>query len=145
MDRSFCPIMKAISEIGDRWILLILRESFLGVRRFDDYHTNLKVSKSVLSTKLSRMIELKLLEKRTYKEENERSRQEYRLTQKGIELYKIIIALLEWGNSHLVKEGEPSIFVVDREEKKEVEVVIEDSSGRPLNWRGLELIAREKR
>lgn len=139
LNRDFCPVTKAMREIGDKWTLLIMRECFWGFRRFDDFQTNLNISKSVLTTKLNQMIELDLLEKQSYKETGKRTRYEYRFTQKGKDLTKIILSFLDWGNKYLVNEGEKTIKVVDKMTKKEVNIDILDHSGKRLKYRELEM------
>ena len=139
LDRTFCPVSKAMKGLGDKWTLLIMRECFWGFRRFDDFQTNLNISKSVLTTKLNQMIEMELLEKRSYKETGKRTRYEYTFTQKGKDLTKIILSFLDLGNKYMVKEGEKTIKVVDKKSKKEVTIDILDSSGKRLKYRELEM------
>ncbi|MDW3652062.1 MAG: helix-turn-helix domain-containing protein [Bacteroidia bacterium] len=135
LDRDLCPIVSAIGEIGDKWILLILRESFIGARRFDEFQENLKVSKSVLSNKLNKMLELELLQKVSYKNPNERTRYEYHLTRKGKDLGKVIISLLNWGNTYLVARGHETIVIADREELEPVGLELVNSKGDKLRLR----------
>ena len=144
LNRAFCPVTKAMKGLGDKWTLLIMRECFWGFRRFDDFQSNLNISKSVLTTKLSQMIEMELLEKRSYKEAGKRTRYEYTFTQKGKDLTKIILSFLDWGNKYMVKEGEKTIKVVDKISKKEVNIDILDSSGKRLKYRELEMLIVEK-
>ena len=124
LDRVYCPIMKAMSEIGDKWILLLLRESFIGTHRFDDFQLNLGISKSVLSNKLKVMVEKDLLTKVQYKDPGERSRAEYHLTRKGKDLLKVVISLLNWGNKYLVRAQEPTMFIVDERDHKPVKLMV---------------------
>ncbi|MEM8892192.1 MAG: helix-turn-helix domain-containing protein [Bacteroidota bacterium] len=135
LDRDLCPIISAISEIGDKWILLILRESFIGARRFDEFQENLQVSKSVLSNKLNKMLELELLQKVSYKNPGERTRHEYRLTRKGKDLGKVIISLLNWGNTYLLEAGKETIVITDTEEFKPVGLELVNSKGDKLKLR----------
>ncbi|MEL6251492.1 MAG: helix-turn-helix domain-containing protein [Bacteroidota bacterium] len=135
MDRNLCPIVSAISEIGDKWILLILRESFIGARRFDEFQENLQVSKSVLSNKLNKMLELELLQKVSYKNPGERTRHEYRLTRKGKDLGKVIISLLNWGNTYLLEEGRETIVITDTEDFEPVGLELVNSKGDKLKLR----------
>ncbi|MEM6807326.1 MAG: helix-turn-helix domain-containing protein [Bacteroidota bacterium] len=135
LDRGLCPIVSAIGEIGDKWILLILRESFIGARRFDEFQANLNVSKSVLSNKLNKMLELSLLQKVSYKNPGERTRFEYRLTRKGKDLGKVVISLLNWGNTYLVEEGQETIVIADTQEQKPVSLEMVNSKGEKLRFR----------
>lgn len=139
VSRVFCPVTKAMRELGGKWKLLILRECFWGFKRFDDFQNNLNISKSVLTTKLNQLIDMGLLEKRSYKEDGKRTRYEYTFTQKGKDLTKIILSFLDWGNKYLVKEGETTVKVVDKATKNDVNIDILDSLGNPLKYRELEL------
>ena len=123
-DRRHCPIVKAINLIGDKWILLILRECFMGVRRFEELHVCLDVSKSVLTVKLNKMLVDGLLKKTRYQLVGQRSRFEYRLTEKGRDLRKIFIFLSKWGNEYLVEDGQETIFVVDKSSGTPVEMAL---------------------
>ena len=144
MNRAFCPVTKAMRALGDKWTLLIIRECFWGVRRFDDFQTNLNISKSVLTKKLNQLIEQELLEKRSYKVEGQRTRYEYTFTQKGKDLTKIILSFLDWGNKYLIKEGEMTIKVIDKTTQNDVSIDILDSSGKRLKYRELEMIIDKK-
>jgi DNA-binding HxlR family transcriptional regulator len=85
----------AINAVGDRWSFLILRECFFGVRRFVDFQRNLGIARNILSARLSRLTRDGILERRRY---NDRPvREEYRLTEKGRDLYKVIVAFVAWG------------------------------------------------
>lgn len=144
MNRAFCPVTKAMRALGDKWTLLIIRECFWGFRRFDDFQNNLNISKSVLTKKLNQLIAQELLEKRSYKEEGQRTRYEYTFTQKGKDLTKIILSFLDWGNKYLVNEGETTIKVVDKTTQKDVNIDILDNSGNRLKYRELEMKVAKK-
>ena len=139
IDRSSCPIMKAITEIGDKWILMLLREAFLGTQRFDDFCHNLSISKSVLSQKLQKMLDLKLLEKIAYQNEKERTRFEYKLTPKGKDAYKINLALLEWGNRYLVENEEKTIEVIDNNTQEKLQLILVNQSGDLVSQKDIRL------
>jgi DNA-binding HxlR family transcriptional regulator len=144
LNRTFCPVTKAMRELGDKWTLLIMRECFWGFKRFDDFQTNLNISKSVLTTKLNQMIEMDLLEKQSYKEKGKRTRHEYTFTQKGKDLTKIILSFLDWGNKYLVEAGETTIKVVDKTTQEDVKIEIVDNMGKPLKYRELEMKVVQK-
>lgn len=108
-----CSVARALAVVGDRWTLLILRDCFLGCRRFDEFQASLGLSSHLLSTRLARLVDEEILERRPYSERPERH--EYRLTAKGRDLYPVIGSLLRWGDRwmagpegppfHLVHEG----------------------------------------
>jgi DNA-binding HxlR family transcriptional regulator len=93
-----CSIARALDIVGERWTLLILRESFRGVRRFEDFHRNLGVARNVLTDRLQLLVQEEILERRPARENARRL--EYRLTQKGFDLYPVLMALREWGDRY---------------------------------------------
>jgi len=104
-----CSVARALEVVGERWTILILRDAFLGVRRFDDFQRSLGIARNVLNTRLQRLVEAGLLERRRYQERPERF--EYRLTEKGLDLWPAIVALMQWGDRHLAREpGAPLVL-----------------------------------
>lgn len=101
-----CPVARSLSVVGDRWTLLILRECFFRVRRFEDFQVRLGITRPVLSERLHRLIEDGVLTKRPYQERP--LRHEYVLTEKGKALSPVLSALLVWGNEHMRQPGEPA-------------------------------------
>src|SRR5712691_7359473 len=99
-DTANCTIGAAVSLIGEKWTFLVLREAFNGVRRFDDIRRRIVAPRQVLSDRLARLVAQELLRKVPYQEPGQRSRTEYRLTDKGLALFPLIVALLEWGNAY---------------------------------------------
>ena len=89
-----CSVARALSVIGDRWTMLILRNAFVGIRRFDDFQANLGVTRHVLSDRLKRLVEHEILKRTPYQDRQERF--EYRLTEKGLELYPVLLTLAAW-------------------------------------------------
>src|SRR5215204_3268371 len=89
-----CSVARALELVGERWTLLVLRDAFLGVRRFDDFQRSLGVARNVLQTRLERLVEEDLLERRLYQERP--ARYEYRLTEKGLDLWPALVALMKW-------------------------------------------------
>lgn len=101
-----CSLARVLAIVGDRWTLLVLRDCFLGVRRFDDFERSLGVTRHVLADRLKRLVEAEILAKIPYQERP--LREEYRLTEKGMELYPAILSLVNWGDRHLAGvEGPP--------------------------------------
>ena len=95
--------------MGDRWTLLILREAFYGVRRFDSMQRDLEIPRTVLSGRLARLVKLGLIRRQAYREKGHRARHEYRLTKKGRDLYPALVALMQWGDRYLRKRGDPAL------------------------------------
>jgi DNA-binding HxlR family transcriptional regulator len=107
-DVSNCSIGRAVEVIGQPWVLLVLREAFRGIRRFDEIQDHLGVSRSVLAARPETMVSAGLLERRAYREAGQRTRWEYELTGKGHDLYPVLTALRQWGDAHLADpEGPP--------------------------------------
>jgi len=91
-----CTIARTLDVVGERWTLLVLRETFLGTRRFEDFRRRLGIARNILTDRLERLVEVGVLERRLYQERPERF--EYRLTTKGLELYDVILMLKKWGD-----------------------------------------------
>jgi len=113
-NRLNCPIQLTSHILGDKWILLILRELFLGNTKFDEFEKNLAISKSVLTVKLRLLVGNGLIVKTDYKEEKKRTRSEYHLSKTGSELMFILGGILEWGNSNMVNKEQEFLKLVDK-------------------------------
>jgi DNA-binding HxlR family transcriptional regulator len=95
-----CSIARPAALLGDRWILVILRQAFTGTKRFEDFHSELGISRSLLSERLARLVDAGVLRREPYKDEV-RTRDRYRLTEMGLDLYPVLIALRDWGDRYL--------------------------------------------
>jgi DNA-binding HxlR family transcriptional regulator len=93
-----CSIARPLSFLGERWAVLVLRDLFLGRRRFDEIQESLGVASNVLSQRLATLVEEGIVERRRYSEHPERF--EYRLTEKGLDLQPVLLALLRWGDHY---------------------------------------------
>jgi DNA-binding HxlR family transcriptional regulator len=98
-DRHACSVARAIDALGDSWSLLVLREMFLGAHRFDQLQEHLGIARNVLAARLRHLVDGGILEKRLY--EAHPPRYEYHLTAKGIDLYPVIIGLMQWGDRYV--------------------------------------------
>jgi DNA-binding HxlR family transcriptional regulator len=106
-----CTVQRALQVVGDRWSFVVLREVFNGIRRFDDMRQRTAIPRQVLSDRLNRLVDEGILRRHPYREEGQRARHEYRLTQKGFDLYPILVALNTWGSDHYADaEGSPLVF-----------------------------------
>jgi DNA-binding HxlR family transcriptional regulator len=103
-----CSIASTLEVVGERWSLLILREVFLGVHRFDEIQADLGIARNVLDTRLRRLVEQGVLEKRLYQQRPPRS--EYVLTEKGLDLWPAMVALMQWGDRHASPAGPPVLL-----------------------------------
>ena len=114
-DTENCTIGAALSIVGEKWTFLVLREAFNGLRRFEDIRRRIAAPRQVLSDRLARLVAEGLLRKVPYREPGQRARSEYRLTDKGRALFPVIVALLEWGNTHAVSEAGPVVQLTHRD------------------------------
>jgi len=107
-----CSIARTLSVIGERWTMLILRDAFLGRRRFDDFQRNTGIARNILSTRLRALVHDGILERDAAADD--RARIEYRLTKKGLDLYPVLVAMLRWGDAWLAGEKGPPVTLVHR-------------------------------
>jgi DNA-binding HxlR family transcriptional regulator len=107
-----CSVARTLELVGERWTLLIIRDAFLGVRRFGDFAERLGVARNVLQDRLERLVETGILEKVPYQERP--LRHEYRLTAMGRDLWPSIVALLQFGDKHLAPEAGPPMLLLHR-------------------------------
>jgi DNA-binding HxlR family transcriptional regulator len=102
-----CTIAKALEVIPTRSAFLILREAFYGTTRFDDFATRVGISEPVTAARLRELVDNGLLEREDYREPGQRTRQRYRLTEKGADLLPALVALMHWGDRWLDDRGGP--------------------------------------
>jgi DNA-binding HxlR family transcriptional regulator len=102
-----CSIARALEIVGERWTLLIVRDAFLGLRRFEQFQQSLGIARNVLTDRLNRLVDEGILERVRYSERPERY--EYRLTQKGRDLHLALTGLRQWGDKH-VSEKPPRVL-----------------------------------
>ena len=98
-----CPIARGLERVGEWWSMLILRDAFSGITRFDDFQASLGIAPTMLTRRLSALVESGLLERRRYSERPPRD--EYVLTARGADFAPVLIAMLAWGNRHFAPEG----------------------------------------
>ena len=110
-----CTVAGALAVLGEKWTFIVLRDVFLGVRRFDDFIEHTAIPRQVLANRLGRLVDEGLLRRESYREPGERTRHEYRLTDKGIDVYPILVALREWGDRYLAGPDGPPLLTVHRD------------------------------
>ncbi len=97
-----CTVGRTMTILGERWTFVVLREVFNGVRRFDDIRRHSGIPRQVLSNRLAVLVEQDVLRREPYQDPGERARHEYRLTEKGFDLYPVLVAIADWGDRYLV-------------------------------------------
>ena len=100
-----CSVAQTLEVVGEWWTLLILRDAFLGVTRFDEFHERLGISRNVLNQRLAHLVEHGVLAKDPYSERP--PRYDYRLTDKGRDLWPVITTMRQWGDKHAAPAGPP--------------------------------------
>jgi len=138
-----CNLARSFELIGDRWMLLILRSAMYGVRRFDDFQAELDVPRSVLSARLAALVDAGIMERREYREEGQRSRIEYPLTQMGSQLGLPFFAMTAWGDKWL-GEGEPHFGLRSRANGQKLRVALVDERGRPVKPQDIQYVVDKK-
>jgi DNA-binding HxlR family transcriptional regulator len=107
-----CSIAGALEVVGERWSLLIVRDVLLGVRRFDEIQSDLGIARNVLQARLRRLVDEGVLEKREYQQRPRRY--EYRLSEKGLDLWPTIVALLQWGDKYSAPAAGAPVLLAHR-------------------------------
>jgi DNA-binding HxlR family transcriptional regulator len=106
-----CTVARAMEILGERWTVVVLREVFNGIRRFDDMRVRTGIPRQVLANRLAMLVDRGVLRRAPYREPGARLRHEYRLTTMGIDLWPVLVALLTWGDRYLADpEGSPVEF-----------------------------------
>lgn len=108
-----CSVARSLEVLGERWTLLVIRDVFYGKRRFDEIAEDLGVARNVLATRLGRLVEEGILEKRAYQERP--PRYEYFLTEKGIDLWPVMVTMMHWGDRYLAEGSGPPVVIHHKE------------------------------
>ena len=110
LDQQPCSLARSMAVVGDRWTLLVLRDCFLGVRRFEAFEQRLGITRHILTDRLKKLVEHGVLYKQAYQQRP--LREEYRLTEKGLALHPVILALVHWGDTYMAdRQGPPVVHV----------------------------------
>lgn len=103
-----CSMARALAVLGDRWTMMILRDSFMRVRRFDDFQKSLGIARRVLSDRLESLVGSGVLERVAYQQRP--PRYEYRLTPKGLDLYPVVLSMVHWADLYYAGEAGPPVL-----------------------------------
>jgi DNA-binding HxlR family transcriptional regulator len=137
LDGATCSISRTLEILGDRWTVLVLREVFNGVRRFDDIQAHIAVSRSVLAKRLSTLVEQGVFERRPYQEPGDRVRHEYRLTPLGWQLQPVLISMMAFGDAHLAESEGPPVVLRHKDCGEEIGVAVVCEAGHRIGKREL--------
>jgi DNA-binding HxlR family transcriptional regulator len=107
IDQQDCSVARALSVVGDRWTMMVLKESFMRVRRFEDLLAHTGAPRPILAERLKSLVDDGVLERRQYSERPDRF--EYRLTEKGRDLYPVLVSLLRWGDRWMSGPAGPPV------------------------------------
>ncbi|HEY2701492.1 MAG TPA: helix-turn-helix domain-containing protein [Pseudonocardiaceae bacterium] len=134
-DPSNCSVTLALDVVGKPWILLVLREVFRGLYRFDEIQRHIGVSPPVLSRRLTAMVDAGLLARVPYRDEGSRERNEYHLTDSGRALFPVLLALRDWGDAHLAGANGPATVYRHEDCGADVRVAMFCADGHQLTTR----------
>lgn len=134
-----CPVARSLDRVGEWWTILILRDAFHGLTRFDQFQKSLGIAPNMLTRRLAALVEDGLLERRRYQEHP--PREEYVLTARGRDFRPVLIALMAWGNKHLAPEGVASLLVDAETGAPADPVLVDRATGRELDEAGFTFAA----
>jgi len=135
-----CPIARSLEEIGEWWSILVLRDAFHGMTRFDEFETSLGIAPNMLTKRLATLVENGLMEKRPYS--TKPLRHEYILTPKGTDFYSVLLTLVSWGNRHVFDKGDQPILLSDRDSGEVFEPQLYNPKTlKPVTNRSVKLVA----
>ena len=133
-DDSNCSVARALNEVGDWWSLLVVLHAMYGTRRFVDFQQELGIARNILCDRLARLVDNEVLKKVEVGEHG--SRFEYRLTEKGRDLFPIVIALRQWGDKWNPAPDQTPLDLRDRETGKPIrQIEVQNIDGQPLSVR----------
>ena len=131
-----CPVARALSVVGDRWTMLVLRDLFLGVRRFDDIQARLGLTRHVLTDRLRKLESAGVLRRQQYQDRPPRF--EYRLTEAGEALYPTLVTLIAWAETHEPPQDHSDITLTSRSTGEVIDPqLIDTNSGQPITCRSV--------
>jgi DNA-binding HxlR family transcriptional regulator len=139
-----CTIARTLEVIPTRSAFLILREAFYGTTRFDDFAKRVGISEPVTAARLRELVDSGLLEREDYREPGQRTRQRYRLTEKGADLFPALMGLMQWGDRWLDDRGGP-VELRHRECGERVAVELRCSAGHEVDLDELDLAPHRRK
>jgi DNA-binding HxlR family transcriptional regulator len=136
-DHMNCSLAQTLDVIGERWTLLILRDAFFGIRRFDQFQRDLGIARNILAARLNRLVDEGILERRP----TDDSRHEYVLTEKGVDLQPVLLAMTHWGDRHKPNpKGDRVVFVERATGEPIAPMAVRSRGGRTLGPRDIKAV-----
>jgi DNA-binding HxlR family transcriptional regulator len=134
LGKEACPVARGLSVIGDRWTMLVLRDCFLGIRRFEQMQERLGVTRHILADRLRKLEAAGVLRREAYQQRP--LRHEYRLTDKGKALYPLLVSLIDWADRNVPAKTEPSISLISRQTGEPiVPMLVDANTGKQITHR----------
>lgn len=131
VELSECPVARALEVIGDKWSLMIIRDAFDGVRRFGEFQKNLGLAKNILAVRLKSLTSLGLLELLPASDGS--AYKEYTLTEKGRDLFPVIVVFRQWGEKYMFEVGDKLSILVDNKNNKPLNIIkVQSNTGMPI-------------
>src|SRR6516165_8765855 len=135
-----CSMARAMEVIGDRWTILVLREAYYGVTRFDEFEYYVGVAPNILSNRLKKLVDAGMMKRMPLPEHS--GRYDYVLTEKGRDFFPVYLALKKWGDDWLAEPEGPQVIFRDRAAGREIEYPkLFAASGKPLRLEDVEVVA----
>src|SRR5262245_57456688 len=135
-----CSMARAMEVVGDRWSILILREAYYGVKRFDEFEYYVGIAPNILSSRLKKFVDAGMMKRVRLAEHA--GRYEYVLTEKGRDFFPAYLALKKWGDDWLAEPAGPQVVFRDRAVGREIEHPgLKNAKGQPLRLEDVEVVA----
>jgi DNA-binding HxlR family transcriptional regulator len=139
-----CPIEKTMAVAGQKSAMLIMREAYYGTTRFDDFARRVGITKAATSARLTELVDAGLLKKQPYQEPGQRARDEYVLTQAGVDFMPVVWAMFDWGRAHLPDSARLKLTHLECGADAHVEIVCDEGHSVPLDELGMKLVKRSR-
>jgi DNA-binding HxlR family transcriptional regulator len=139
-----CPIEKTMAVVGQKSAMLIMREAYYGTTRFDDFAKRVGITKAATSARLTELVGAGLLTKQPYQEPGQRVRDEYVLTQAGVDFMPVVWAMFDWGRSHLPNAARLRLTHLGCGADAHVQIVCDEGHSVPLDELGMKLVKKSR-
>ena len=133
-----CSVAQCLEIVGEWWTMLIIRDAFLGVTRFEDFQKRLGISRNILQQRLATLVEAGVLKRVPYSEHPPRD--DYRLTDKGRDLWPVLTAMRQWGDAYAAPDGPPLEVVHDHCGRAGTQILVCEHCGEPVGPRDVHAV-----